>query len=127
MTRRLLPLAAALALATTPACFLSRNQLNTSLDEAKIQALAPGQSTADDVLDALGAPSDVVQLGRRSAWRYDHSTGKTAAFTILIVTLVNSDVKTDRVWAFFDENDVLTHLSGTFEADEASYKMPFQD
>ena len=113
--------------ALTPSCFVARNQINTPIEAASLAQLVPGTSTADDVLDALGAPADVVQLGRRSAWRYDHTHEKRAAFTLLVITMVNSDAKSDRVWVFFDEDDVLIHARGTFEADEAAYKLPFQD
>jgi hypothetical protein len=77
--------------------------------------------------EVLGAPADVVQLGRRSAWRYDHIHEKRAAFTLIVITMVNSDSKADRVWVFFDEEDRLIHARGTFEADDAEYKLPFQD
>ncbi len=119
--------AAAALLVITPSCFVSRDKLNTPLDHVLVAKLVPGTSTADDVLDLLGAPSEVVQLGRRSAWRYDYSQGKRAAFTVFIVTLVNSDIKQDRVWVFFDEDDTLTNVGGTYEAKDAEYKMPFQD
>jgi outer membrane protein assembly factor BamE (lipoprotein component of BamABCDE complex) len=113
--------------ALTPACFVARNNINTPLDPDRLALLVPGTSTADDVLGALGAPSDVVQLGRRSAWRYDHSQKKSAALSLLIVTMVNTDAQADRVWVFFDEADVLTHMAGTFEAQGARYKLPLQD
>lgn len=124
---RHLSLLATLTLLIAPGCFVSRDRVNTPLDPARVGALKPRESTADDVLAALGAPSEVIQLGRRSAWRYDHAEGKTAAFTLILVTFVNKDVKQDRMWAFFDEEDVLTHFGSTYEADEASYKMPWQD
>ena len=120
-------LAAAALLLLTPSCFFSRDKINTPLDASAVARLSTGTSTADDVLDALGAPSDVVQLGRRSAWRYDYAQGKTAAFTLIVITFVGRDAKSDRVWVFFDENDVLTHIGGTYEAGDVRYKLPFQD
>jgi outer membrane protein assembly factor BamE (lipoprotein component of BamABCDE complex) len=119
---------AALALLTfTPACFISREKVNTPLDMEKTAKLVPGTSTADDVLEILGAPMDVVQLGRRSAWRYDYSEGKRAGFTIIVLTMINSDIRQDRAWVFFDENDTLTHIGGTYEAKDVEYKLPYQD
>jgi len=44
----------------------------------------------------------------------------------VFVVLRNVDTVQDRVWAFFDEAGLLTHLGATFEGDDASYKMPFQ-
>lgn len=120
-------LALALLALATPGCFLSRTRINEPIDAEAYGRLAPLQSTQDDVLRELGAPADIVQLGTRSAWRYDHTQSKSAAAWPIIVVLQNVDTVQDRVWAFFDEGGVLTHIGATFEADEASYKMPFQD
>jgi len=125
--RRRLPLLLALACLVTPSCFISRTRTNSALDAEAYARLVPGQSTQDDVLAELGAPVDVVQLGRRSAWRYDHTQAKDAALFLILVTFRNIDSDQDRVWAFFDEEGVLTHVGGTFESDEAGYKMPWQD
>jgi hypothetical protein len=75
----------------------------------------------------MGAPNEVVQLGRRSAWRYDHSNGKVAGLTLFVVTFVNRDTRTDRVWFFFDEQDRLSHMGSSFEAADADWAMPWQD
>lgn len=127
MKRRFHLLALPLLLLATPSCFISRERVNEAIDPGAYARLAPGASTQDDVLRELGAPSDIVQIGSRSAWRYDHTQSKSAAFWPIVVVLQNRDTVQDRVWAFFDESGQLTHIGGTFEADGASYKMPFQD
>ena len=109
------------------ACFVSRANVNRALDAQAVHELRPGESTADDVLDALGAPTEVVQLGRRSAWRYDHAEEKRAGLFLILVTFLNTDARADRVWVFFDEEDRLTHVGSTFEADDAAYAMPWVD
>jgi len=124
MNQRLL---LALLLVATPSCFLGRSQINKPIDPQPVVDLVPGQSDADDVLAALGAPADVVQLGHHSAWRYDFTRSKGAGVVLILFNTYNNDVQQDRVWAFFDENDVLTHIGGTFEADDASYKFVWQD
>lgn len=111
----------------TPSCFISRARVNQSINQEAYGRLQPGVSTADDVLRELGAPSDVVQLAKRSAWRYDFTLTKTAALWPVIVVLVNKETRQDRVWAFFDEEGKLTHLGGSFEAHKAEYKMPWSD
>lgn len=115
------------ALLLTPSCFLSRNSSNEPLRAERVRTLQPGTSTAAQVAETLGAPNEVVQLGRRMAWRYDFTNAKTAGFTILIVTLINEDKRTDRAWLFFDENNVLQFAGSTFEAAHAEYAMPWQD
>jgi len=107
-------------------CFVSRDRWNEPLRPAAVGGLTPGVSSADDVLAALGAPTDVVQLGRRSAWRYDFAQTKRAALFLLVVTLVNTDLRQDRVWVFFDQEERLTHVGGTYEAERARYAMPWK-
>ena len=69
LTRTLL----ALSLTLAPGCLISRTTVDQPLDSAALTALEPGTSTAADVVAALGAPDEVVQLGRRSAYRFDYS------------------------------------------------------
>lgn len=108
-------------------CFIQRDRVNTRIDPAAYQTLKPGESTADDVLAALGAPMDVVQIGRRSAWRYDFTETKDTAFFAVVVLLSHSDTVQDRVWVFFDESGLLTHAGATMEGGDAEYKLPWSD
>jgi outer membrane protein assembly factor BamE (lipoprotein component of BamABCDE complex) len=125
--KRLLPTLAVLALSLTSSCFLQRDRVNQRLEPARYEGLVPGMSTADDVLLALGAPMDVVQIGRRSAWRYDYTESKRAALFLVVVALSHRDTMQDRVWAFFDEEGVLTHIGATLEGGDAEYKLPWND
>jgi outer membrane protein assembly factor BamE (lipoprotein component of BamABCDE complex) len=119
--------AALLAGLLLPGCFLSRDTSNEPLLRERIDALQIGTSTATDVAKALGAPSDVVQLGNRSAWRYDFSMTKSTGFTLIVVTFVNSDKRSDRCWLFFDKDDVLRHVGTTLDAADTQYAMPWQE
>ena len=44
---------------------------------------------------------------------------------LLVLFLANRDSQADRTWVFFDENDVLTHVGTTLDADKAEYRMPW--
>ncbi len=118
-------IAIALSLALLPSCLVSRTTNNESITAEHVAQLKPGVSTATDVVKTLGAPSDVVQLGRRSAYRYDHTVTKRAGLFLLVIAFMNDDTHADRVWVFFDEHDVLTHVGSTLRADGAEYKMPW--
>ncbi|MBL8861595.1 MAG: hypothetical protein JNK02_06240 [Planctomycetes bacterium] len=120
-------LAATVLASLTSSCFISRESSNEPLVKARIDALVVGTSTASDVARELGAPTEVVQLGRRSAWRYDFTTSKRAGFTIIVLTFLNTDQRSDRCWLFFDEADVLRHVGTTLEAGRARYAMPWQE
>ena len=108
-------------------CILSRNSLNQPLTTAEMGSLVPGESTAADVVAKLGAPNEVVQLARRSAYRYDFTRSKNAGLFLFIVNFRNTDTRQDRVWVFFDEENVLTHLSSTFQADGVEWAFPWED
>ncbi|HLU39132.1 MAG TPA: outer membrane protein assembly factor BamE [Planctomycetota bacterium] len=115
------------ALLLLGACYFGRATVNEPLDPDALRTLRPGSTTAQQALELLGAPSDVVQLGKRSAWRYDHSVQKEAATWLLIFALLNTDQRQDRMWLFFDENDVLTHVGATFAAHRPQYAFPWED
>lgn len=121
--RFLLPLIATVPLSS---CFLSRDIVNEPLQAGRFAALQPGVSTAAEVVDALGAPTDVVQLGRRSAYRYDFQASKRAGLLLVVVALFNEDTRTDRAWLFFDENQVLSHVGVTLNAENVEWAMPWQ-
>jgi outer membrane protein assembly factor BamE (lipoprotein component of BamABCDE complex) len=116
-----------LALVLLPACFVSRTMVNEPLKRAEIDKLVPGQTKAGDVTAILGAPNEVVQLGTRTAYRYDFTMQKRAGFTLIIITVLNEDTRTDRVWLFFDKDDLLTHLGSTLQASDARYAMPWYE
>ena len=113
-------------LSFTPACLVARTSLNEPIDAARVAALQPGMSSAD-VVASLGAPTEVVQLGRRTAYRFDHVKKKRAGIVAVVVGLFNEDTREDRVWAFFDEAGTLTHVGSTFNAEDATYAMPWSD
>lgn len=109
-----------------PACVLSRQTENEPLHADRVAGLVPGKSTAKEVVAALGAPTEVVQLGRRTAYSYEHAAKKTAGVVLFVVNLWNSDTRADRAWVFFDENDVLTHVAASLHAADASWALPWQ-
>lgn len=116
-----------LALVLPAGCLMSRERVNEPLDPVVLQSLEPGKSTGADVAALLGAPSEVVQLGRRSAWRYDFGLTKRAGLFLILLVLQNVDARSDRVWVFFDEAGVLTHLGSTFQSEHTEYAMPWED
>ena len=122
---KIAPLIAALLLALLPGCFLARDTLNDPLPPGRLAALEPGVTTAEQAAQVLGAPADVVQLGHRSAWRYEYAVEKRAGLFLVVVGLFNSDTRSDRVWLFFDEAGVLSHVASTLSAEGTDFAMPW--
>jgi len=113
-----------LTLLVLPGCFMNRSRINRPLVPEVVASLKPGTSTASDVVVLMGAPVEVVQLGHRSAYRYDYTHEKQAGLFLIILGLRGVERMQDRAWFFFDEQDVLTHVGATFEADTARYDVP---
>jgi len=123
---RTIALASLLLLPLAQGCFLTRDTVNQPLQEERVAKLAPGMS-AGDVLGILGGPMEVVQLGRRSAWRYDHQRTKRAGLTLFVVTALNTDTQEDRLWLFFDEQDRLAAFGSTLQASSSEWVLPWSD
>lgn len=113
-----------LAVVLLPGCFISRTTVDRPLDEGVVSRLVPGETTAAEVAQLMGAPAEVVQLGLRTAWRYEYKVQKQAAAFLLLVGLRGVDAQSDRVWVFFDEQGSLTHVGTSFASDQAEYAVP---
>lgn len=116
-----------LSLLFLPSCFLSRQTENEPLSFAATEGLQPGTTTARQVVDRLGAPNDVVQLGKRTAYHYRYTKTKRAGLLLLVVGLFNEDTRSDRLWVFFDENEVLTHFGSSLQGHHTQYAMPWNN
>ncbi|MBL8754412.1 MAG: hypothetical protein JNK15_14005 [Planctomycetes bacterium] len=109
------------------ACAFARQDTNEPLDAAVVQTFKPGTTTARDVVEKLGAPTEVVQLGKRTAYRYDATTQKSTVLFLLLVNFGNQDARSDRLWVFFDDKDVLTHFGASYGTHRTQYAMPWED
>ena len=116
-----------LCLLLAAGCAFGRQDTNDPLDATTIRSLEPGKTTARDIVERLGAPTEVVQLGRRTAYRFDASTTKSALLFLLVVNFANQDTRSDRLWVFFDESDVLTHFGASFGTHRTQYALPWED
>ena len=106
-------------------CFFARFNTNEPLSRPDIARLQPGTTTAKQAVELLGAPTEVVQLGRRTAYRYHYTLAKNTGLLVTIFGLYNEDVRSDRLWLFFDEHQKLTHHGATFASGNVSYSLPW--
>lgn len=109
------------------ACGLGREDVNDPIDARAVASLQPGVTTAREVVEKLGAPTEVVQLGKRSAYRYDASTTKMTGLVLVVMNFYTADQRSDRVWLFFDEHDVLTHYGASYGTHRTQYALPWED
>ncbi len=108
-------------------CAIARTAENEPLDPALIEKLEPGKTTALETVELMGAPVDVVQLGRRSAYLYKHTREKSTGVVLIVFNMLNQDHREDRLWVFFDEQGTLTHFGSTLQADRTQVATPFKD
>lgn len=114
-------------LVTLPACGIMRQEINEPIDAVVVRSLQPGVTTAKEVVEKLGAPTEVVQLGKRTAYRYDASSNKGAGLFLIVFNMLAQDSRSDRVWVFFDDKDVLTHYGASFATHRTQYSLPWED
>jgi len=107
-----------------PGCYIGESSVHHPFSPERVAELRPGQTTAQEVADLLGAPTQVVELGSGSAWLYEHAVAKDMVIWLLVVALRGNETQSDRVWVFFDANGKLTHAAASFEAGDASYAIP---
>ena len=128
MTRTALPRAAGLLpLLLAAGCVFVRIDTDSPIDAPTVRSFVLGKTTAADVTASLGAPVDVVQIGSRSAYEFSATSTKLTSLYLLVVTFNNKDTRSDRVWLFFDEKNVLTHAGTTFATHRTRYAMPWRD
>jgi len=108
---------------TSSSCFYSRRHVNLPLDPDRV-AQVKHRMPAAEVMELLGAPSEVVQLGLRTAYRYDHTFDKQEAVFMLFLAVRGQDIQQDRVWVFFDESGLVSHVGATLDAAKAEYSLP---
>ncbi len=120
MNRSLAQSCLLLSLLVLPSCFLGRQAINEPLDPVAVASLQPGV-TARDVVAKMGAPDEVVQLGRRTAYRYSFTVTKGTGSWWILLGLYNEDSRRDMAWFFFDEDLRLTHKGSTFQSHRAGF------
>lgn len=116
------PVFAALPLVLLSSCLLSQRRVNEPIRMRAVDELVVGID-ASEVTARLGAPVEVVELGERSAWRYEFERTKQTGLFLFVFNMVNQDTRSDRVWCFFDADHRLTHVGTTLEASEVSYGL----
>lgn len=124
--RLLLPLLLLLCCAVS-GCAIARQETNEPLDAQAVAGLRPGTTTAREVVERLGAPTEVVQLGRRTAYRYDAAVTKSTGLILILFNMFGQDTRSDRLWVFFDERDVLTHYGASYATHRTQYALPWED
>ena len=103
----------------------AKNKDYHPFDASGLDKLIPGKSTAAQVIEILGAPSEIVKLSNGNAYIYRRSLSKGTGLWLLIVSFGNYDKHYDQIVIFLDKKNVMTHYGVTLDAYKAAYGLPF--
>ena len=78
--------------------------------------LVTGQTTRQDVLDALGPPSQLIALGDETVLYYLFERSQGEGLVLIVYNQFTVDTRYDRAIFFFDANDRLTDYASDFAA-----------
>jgi hypothetical protein len=95
------------------------------IEEKTLTQVAPGRTTAAEVMKLFGPPSQIVKLTNGNAYIYDRTLSKATGFWLILVTFANYDTQHDRIVFFMNHQDLVTHYGSSFKSDTAAYGMPF--
>jgi hypothetical protein len=94
-------------------------------DENSLKQVTAGSSTAADVTRLFGPPNKIVKLSNGNAYLYERSIDKATGLWLVVLTFGNWDKQYDRIAFFINNEDTVTHIGSSFNAETASYAMPF--
>ena len=85
-----------------------------------LPAFEPGRTTRAEILQALGPPSQLINLGAGGVLYYLNEYGTGDGYVFVIVNFVNQRTVFDRAIFFFDDNDILTDYALSEEVNPRS-------
>lgn len=94
-------------------------------DENSLKQVTTGRTTASEVTRLFGPPNKIVKLSNGNAYVYERSIEKATGLWLVVLTFANWDKQYDRLAFFINNEDVVTHIGSSFNAETASYAMPF--
>ena len=94
-------------------------------DENSLKQVTTGITSASEVTRLFGPPNKIVKLSNGNAYVYERSVEKVTGLWLVVLTFGNWDTQYDRIAFFINNDDVVTHFGSSFNAETASYAMPF--
>ncbi len=104
---------------------MGRSKNFRPFEENTLTQVTPGKTTASEVTQLFGAPSQIVKLANGNAYVYERSLSKGTGLWLVLITFANYDTQYDRIVFFIDKENIVTHYGSTFKMGTAAYEMPF--
>ena len=96
-----------------------------ALDASGLSRIEPGRTTASEITEIFGAPTQVVKMSNGNAYIFKHSLTKATGVSLMILSFGNYETQYDQMVFFFDTDDIMTHYGVSLKAKDASYGLPF--
>ncbi|NIQ90960.1 MAG: outer membrane protein assembly factor BamE [Deltaproteobacteria bacterium] len=103
---------------------IGKNKEFQPFESTELDQLVPGETTATEVTEIFGAPSNVVELANGNAYVYRRTVTKGTMCWLVLLTMGNVEKQHDQLVFFFDSEDILTHYGLSLDADKARYGLP---
>ncbi len=100
-----------LALLAGCAQYTDNRGIEVTWDEAALTDFERGSTTRQDVLDALGPPSQLIATGSGTALYYLYERTRGDGLILVFYNRFDRNTHYDRAIFFFDEQDVLRDFS----------------
>ena len=126
MKKKFAMLLALIFLSICAGCFaFGTNKEYQPFDAKQLASIQPGKTTANEITELFGSPTNVVEMSNGNAFIYQRSISKGTFIWLILFSFGNYDSQTDQVVFFFDNQDLLTHYGVSLDADKAKYDLPF--
>jgi outer membrane protein assembly factor BamE (lipoprotein component of BamABCDE complex) len=113
----ILLIAASLVMTTGCVRFDSKRGVHVAWQEAVLARFKVGETHRQDVLKALGPPSQIIALERETVLYYLFEKTRGEGMILILYNQVDIDTDYDRAVFFFDSNDLLTEFSSYIRPD----------
>lgn len=99
-----------LALTLLGGCAFARGSYGEEVTQGNMAAIKKGVSTRADVAALLGAPDRIIEANGHEFFHYYHFDVKSGFFSIIIVTLTRTNIKSDDIFIVFDRNGLVEEV-----------------
>lgn len=91
-------------------CAFARGSYGEEVAQGNMAAIKKGVSTRADVAALLGAPDRIIEANGHEFFHYYHFDVKSGFFSIIILTLTRTNIKSDDIFIVFDRNGLVEEV-----------------
>ena len=117
-----------LTLALLQGCVVTRGTVGEPIQEEAVSAIIKGKTTMAEVVSSIGAPDRIVRGNDREIFHYYYYDGKSPAMSIILLTFIRMDVKSDNLYVFFNREGIAEEVVYGKRTGRTQFRLwPFGD